>query len=315
MFFPKSQTRRYMSRADTDAFGKKLQELDGMAVKSQHAPPRAMVVRDTDLPYEPRIFVRGNPTQLGPPVPRRFLEVLTPGERLPFQQGSGRLELARAIASSDNPLTARVAVNRYWQIFFGTGLVKTSEDFGSQGELPSHPELLDWLAGEFMQQGWSQKKILKTIVTSATYRQSSRVNPALIERDPYNTLLARGPRVRLSAEMVRDQALTAAGLLSHKMYGPSVQPPRPVLGLSAAFGGSTDWQTSAGSDRYRRGLYTEWRRSLPYPSMDAFDAPSREVCTLNRARTNTPLQALATLNNEVFVEAAQALARRVLKAD
>jgi hypothetical protein len=189
--------------------------------------------------------------------------------------------------------------------------VRTSEEFGSQGELPSHPELLDWLATELVARQWDVKQFLRLLVTSAAYRQSSRVTPELAERDPDNRLLARGPRFRLSAEMVRDQALAAAGLLSHTMYGPSVHPPRPVFGLNAAFGGSTDWQASAGGDRYRRGIYTEWRRSLPYPSMDAFDAPSREVCTIQRSRTNTPLQALVTMNDPVYVEAAQALARRL----
>jgi hypothetical protein len=223
-----------------------------------------------------------------------------------------RMALAKWLIDPENPLTARVIVNRYWEQVFGVGIVRTSEEFGSQGELPSHPELLDWLAVELMESGWDLKQLLRTLVTSAAYRQSSRVTPELAERDPDNRLLARGPRVRLSAEMVRDQALAAAGLLSLNMHGASVHPPRPMLGLSAAFGGSTDWQPSAGGDRYRRGLYTEWRRSLPYPSMDAFDAPSREVCTINRSRTNTPLQALVTMNDPVYVEAAQALARRMV---
>lgn len=205
-----------------------------------------------------------------------------------------------------------MTVNRLWEQLFGRGLVVTTEDFGLQGELPSHPQLLDWLAVEFMESGWDIKHIVKTMVLSATYRQSSDASPDLLARDPDNVLLARGPRFRLSAEAVRDQALFAGGLLSLKMYGPSVYPPRPTLGLRAAFGGSTDWKTSEGENRYRRGLYTFWRRSLPYPSMDAFDAPSREVCTLRRIRTNTPLQALVTLNDPVYVEAAQGLARRVL---
>ncbi len=190
--------------------------------------------------------------------------------------------------------------------------METSEDFGMQGELPSHPELLDWLAIQFMNKGWSRKEFLKLVVTSATYRQSSSVSPELVAMDPKNRLLARGPRFRLSAEMIRDQALAISGLLSSKMHGPSVNPPRPKLGLRAAFGGSTDWETSKGEDKYRRGLYTTWRRSLPYPSMDAFDAPSREVCTVRRIRTNTPLQALVTLNDPVYIEAAQALAGRIL---
>jgi hypothetical protein len=222
-----------------------------------------------------------------------------------------RLALARWLVDENNPLTARVIVNRYWEAIFGVGLVRTSEEFGSQGELPSHPELLDWLATELVAHDWDLKHLLRLLVTSATYRQSSRVTPELLERDPDNRLLARGPRFRLSAEMVRDQALFVSGLLSPKLYGPPAKPPQPALGLSAAFGGRIDWQTSEGDDRYRRGLYTTWRRSNPYPSMAAFDAPNREVCTVRRERTNTPLQSLVTLNDPVYVEAAQALARRI----
>ncbi len=222
-----------------------------------------------------------------------------------------RLTLARWIMDENNPLTARVIANRYWESIFGLGLVQTSEEFGSQGEPPSHPELLDWLATELIRLKWDTKVFVKLLVTSAAYRQSSRVTPELMQRDPANQLLARGPRFRLSAEMVRDQALFVAGLLSDKLYGPPVKPPQPELGVSAAFGGGIDWQTSDGPDRYRRGMYTTWRRSNPYPSMAAFDAPSREVCTIRRDRTNTPLQALVTLNDPVYVEASQALGRRM----
>jgi mono/diheme cytochrome c family protein len=232
----------------------------------------------------------------------------------PLPEGSkpDRLGLAKWLMDKNNPLTARVLVNRYWEQLFGIGIVETSEDFGTQGEPPSHPALLDYLAADLVQQGWDTKQLLKTIVTSATYRQSSAVTPELVERDPQNRLFARGPRFRLPAEMIRDQALAIGGLLSNKQYGPSVRPPRPVLGIRAAFGGSTDWKTSAGEDKYRRGLYTSWRRTTPYPSLTTFDAPSREVCTIRRIRTNTPLQALVTLNDPVFVEAAQALARRMV---
>lgn len=223
-----------------------------------------------------------------------------------------RMTLARWLMDRRNPLTARVIVNRYWEQLFGIGLVETSEDFGTQGESPSHPELLDWLAVEMMENGWDVKKLIRLMVTSATYKQSSSVSEDLLERDPRNRLLARGPRFRLPAEMIRDQALAVSGLLSRKMLGASVRPPQPTLGLRAAFGSSTDWKTSAGEDRYRRGLYTQWRRSAPYPSMAAFDAPTREVCTVRRIRTNTPLQALVTLNDPVYVEAAQALARRMM---
>jgi hypothetical protein len=224
-----------------------------------------------------------------------------------------RLGLARWIVDPANPLTARVAVNRLWQEIFEVGIVETSEEFGTQGEPPSQPELLDWLATEYIRLGWDTKRLLKLIVTSATYRQSSRVSDELARRDPYNRLLARGPRVRLTAEATRDQALAASGLLSPKMYGPPVHPFQPVNGLAAAFGASTDWETSRDEDAHRRALYTKWRRNLPYPSMIAFDVPERAVCSMRRVRTNTPIQALVTLNDPVFVEAAQALARRILR--
>ncbi|MBT4693316.1 MAG: DUF1553 domain-containing protein, partial [Planctomycetaceae bacterium] len=239
----------------------------------------------------------------------------TPATFHPFPEGASRnrLELARWLVAAENPLTGRVVVNRYWEQLFGQGIVSTSEEFGIQGELPTHPQLLDWLAVTFTQDyKWDVKRLLKTIVMSATYRQSAEVTTDHRKIDPFNLYLARGPRFRLSAEMIRDQALSVSGLLSDKMYGPSVRPPRPQLGLKAAFGGSTDWATSDGEDKFRRGLYTQWRRSLPYPSMATFDAPNRNVCTISRGRTNTPLQALVTLNDPVYVETAQSLARRII---
>jgi len=251
---------------------------------------------------------RGNYLDLGPQVSEGVPAVLP---SLPKEAPLNRLTLARWLVDENNPLTARVIVNRFWEQIFGIGIVRTSEEFGAQGEMPSHPEMLDWLATELVRQKWDMKAFLKLLVTSAAYRQSSRVTPELWERDPENRLLARGPRFRLAAEVVRDQALFVSGLLSEKMYGQPVRPPRPSMGLSAAFGGSTDWQTSAGEDKHRRALYTEWRRSNPYPSMLTFDAPNREVCTVRRNRTNTPLQALVTLNDPVYVEAAQALGRRM----
>jgi hypothetical protein len=255
---------------------------------------------------------RGNWQDLGPVVAEGVPAVFPPPE-----VGEGgrldRMMLAKWLVDARNPLTARVVANRLWERLFGIGIVATSEEFGSQGELPSHPELLDWLACELVDRGWDTKAIMRLMVTSAAYRQTSRATPELIARDPENRLVACGPRVRLSAEVIRDQALAAAGLLSRKKGGPSVQPPQPNLGLSAAFGGGIDWKTSDGEDRYRRALYTTWRRSNPYPSMATFDAPSREVCTVRRPRTNTPLQALVTLNDPVYVEAAQALARRMVR--
>ncbi len=257
------------------------------------------------------IQLRGNFMDLGkevtPGVPAAF-------HPLPEGSQPDRLALAKWLIDDNNPLTARVLANRYWDTIFGNGLVRTSEEFGSQGDLPTHPELLDWLATEFVRLKWDTKALLKLIVTSATYRQSSKVTPELLDRDLENYLLARGPRFRLSAEMIRDQALAISGLLSPKMYGPPVKPFQPNLGVSAAFGSGIDWQASAGEDKFRRGLYTTWRRSNPYPSMSAFDAPNREVCTIRRARTNTPLQALVTLNDPVYIEAAQALARTMAKS-
>jgi len=259
-----------------------------------------------------KLQYRGNWQDLGPEVNEGVPAVFATAATSNAEQ-IDRLVLAEWLVDRANPLTARVVVNRLWERFFGIGLVATSEEFGSQGELPSHPELLDWLAVELMERNWDIKAIIRLIVTSSVYRQQSQAPAELIADDPENRLLARGPRVRLTAEEIRDQALSASGLLSSKKGGPSVNPPQPSLGLSAAFGGGIDWQPSTGEDRYRRGLYTTWRRSNPYPSMATFDAPNREVCTVRRPSTNTPLQALVTLNDPVFVEAAQALARRMVQ--
>ncbi len=256
-----------------------------------------------------RLQERGNFMNLGQEVEPGTPEVFPP---LPADRPADRLALAQWLVDEANPLTPRVIANRYWERLFGTGIVATSEEFGSQGELPSHPELLDWLAMELVRLKWDTRALVKLIVMSSTYRQSSRVDPKVYELDPDNRLLARGPRFRMGAEMIRDQALAVAGLLSEKLHGPPVNPPQPTTGLSAAFGSGIDWKTSVGEDRYRRGLYTTWRRSNPYPSMTTFDAPNREVCTLRRGRSNTPLQALVTLNDPVFVEAAQGLARRMM---
>ncbi len=251
---------------------------------------------------------RGNFQDLGDVVTEHVPDALSP---LPKDAPKNRLTLAKWLVDERNPLTARVLANRVWEQIFGLGIVRTPEEFGSQGELPSHPELLDWLATELHRTKWDQKAFVKLLVMTDAYRQSSKVTPALLEADPDNRWLSRGPRVRLTAEMVRDQALAASGLLSSKMYGPSVKPPQPNFGLSAAFGRSMDWTTSPGEDKFRRGLYTEWRRTNPYPSMSTFDAPNRDVCNVRRPRTNTPLQALVTLNDPVYVEASQALARKI----
>jgi hypothetical protein len=267
----------------------------------------------TELPDGKRrvtkIQHRGNFLDVGPVVTEGTPAAFPP---LPAGAARNRLALARWLVDADNPLTARALANRLWEQIFGIGIVATSEDFGAQGELPFHPELLDWLATEFVRLQWNQKAFLKLLVTSAAYRQSALVRPELEQRDPENRLLARGPRFRLSAEMVRDQALAVSGLLCKKLYGPPVRPLQPALGVNAAFGSGIDWQQSTGADSYRRALYTTWRRSNPYPSMATFDAPNREVCTIRRSRTNTPLQALVTLNDPVYVECAQALARKTL---
>jgi hypothetical protein len=257
---------------------------------------------------ETKVQLRGNWQNLG--------DVVTPGvpaafHPFPDKAPKNRLGLAQWLASRENPLTARVTVNRFWESIFGTGLVRTSEEFGSQGELPFHPELLDWLAVDFMEHGWDVKRLLTQLVTSRAYRQESRVTAELQELDPDNRLLARGPRFRASGEILRDQALAVGGILSAKMGGPGVRPMAPNLGLSTAFGRSNDWTVSEGEDRHRRSVYTEVRRNGPYASFATFDAPNREVCTIRRGRTNTPLQAFVTMNDSVFVEAAQALARRL----
>ena len=276
--------------------------------------PTVPVMRelDPDKRRKTHLQIRGNYLDLGsevrPGVPAAF-------HALPEGWEANRLGLAHWLVDEANPLTARVLANRYWEQLFGVGLVETSEEFGSQGSPPSHGKLLDWLAVDLMENGWDLKRLLRQMVSSTAYRQSSKIDSSLLERDPQNRLLARGPRFRISAEMVRDQTLFLSGLLSRKMYGPPVMPPQPEVARKTAFGGKLDWETSVGEDRYRRGLYTFWRRTSPYPSMSAFDAPNREVCSIRRNRTNTPMQALVTLNDPVFVEAAQALGRMTLKRD
>jgi hypothetical protein len=218
----------------------------------------------------------------------------------------------------ENPLTARVAVNRLWKLFFGTGIVGTPADFGAQGEWPSHPLLLDWLAVDFVEHGWDVKYLVRQIVMSATYRQSSATSAELLERDPQNRLLARGPRFRLPAEFVRDNALAVSGLLVPRIGGPSVNPYTPgdlwreVSHYGSSPATAQTFVQDHGEKLYRRSLYTYWKRTAPPPNMMAFDAPNREVCTVARGNTTTPLQALVTLNDPQFVEASRAFAERVL---
>jgi hypothetical protein len=223
-----------------------------------------------------------------------------------------RLGLAKWITSKDNPLVARVTVNRWWSSIMGRGIVSTEEDFGSECDPPTHPKLLDWLATEFMESGWSMKHIHRTIVLSSTYRQSSQVNQAQLEQDPLNKLYSRGPRFRMTAEMIRDNALRISGLLSTKMHGPTVFPPQPD-GLWRQTGrNEPKYDTSMGEDRFRRGIYVIWRRAAPYPSFVNFDGPDRSACHPKRSRTNTPLQALTLLNDEAYVEMALAFAENIL---
>lgn len=275
--------------------------------KQQAVSTTTPILRE-GTPRPTHIHIRGNFLDKG--------EAVTAGLPAVFPQPAkgepmNRLTLAKWLVNPENPLTARVTVNRFWEELFGVGIVETSEEFGIQGDLPSHPELLDWLATEYVRLGWDTKKFLKMIVMSAAYCQSSQSTPEKLQKDSFNRLLSRGPRVRLSAEAVRDQALFVSGLLSPKMHGPPVQPPKPNFGLTAAFGGTTDWQPSAGEDKYRRAVYTRIRRNAPYPSMTTFDAPERTACNIRRIRTNTPLQALVTLNDPVYIESAQALARGI----
>ena len=290
--------------------------------------PSTMVMQEMMQPRETFVLVRGAYDKPGERVSPGVPASLPP---LPSSQPADRLALAKWFVSPDQPLTARVIVNRYWQMCFGTGLVKTSEDFGSQGELPSHPELLDWLAVEFREPSpapvgsgskmpWDIKAIIRLIVTSSTYRQSSIVTPELLAMDPENRLLARGPRFRLHAEFIRDQALAISGLLDKRIGGYSVSPYQPP-GLWEELASREDgdnwtaqkYTQSEGADLYRRTMYTFWKRTSPPPTLSTFDAPDREFCTLRRARTNTPLQALVLMNDPTYVEASRKLAERILR--
>ena len=251
---------------------------------------------------------RGEFTQPTDRVEPGVLSVLNP---LPPGAPANRLSFARWLVSRDQPLTARVVVNRAWAAFFGRGLVKTQEDFGFQGELPSHPALLDWLAVRFMEDGWSMKKLHRLIVLSHTYRQSSSDHPAAAAADPENKWLWRGPRLRLDAEEVRDAALQAAGLLSGKMFGPGVYPPQPASVTTEGTYGALSWPTSTGEDRYRRSLYTFAKRTAPFAFTATFDAPAGDACIVRRDRSNTPLQALSLLNDVTIMAAAAAFGEKL----
>ncbi|MGL6097587.1 MAG: DUF1553 domain-containing protein, partial [Fimbriiglobus sp.] len=271
--------------------------------------PTTMVMKEGP-PRDAFVLLRGQYDHPGEKVTAGLPAALPP---LPPGAPNNRLGLARWIASPENPLTARVWVNRAWEKFFGAGLVRSTENFGTQAEFPSHPELLDWLATEFVRLGWDMKATQKLIVMSAAYRQSARVTPELLTKDPENRLLARGPRFRLTGELVRDQALAVSGLLVPTIGGPSVRPymPEGVWDETSVYGDLRGYKADAGDGRYRRTMYTVWKRTAAPPTMLLFDAPNRELCTVRRSRTNTPLQALALLNEVTYVEAARKLAGRM----
>jgi hypothetical protein len=270
--------------------------------------PTVMVMQERPTPRDTFILLRGAYDRPGDRVSPGVPAVLP---TLPAGSPNNRLGFAKWLVDPSNPLTARVIVNRFWQMYFGVGLVKTVEDFGSQGEWPANLELIDWLATEFIRTGWDVKAMQKMIVMSATYRQSSKLTPELVQRDPENRLLARGPRVRLSAEIIRDQALAVSGLLVEKVGGPSVKPYQPA-GLWKELGGE-DYRQDTGEGLYRRSLYTFWKRAVPPPSMMNFDAAGREACTVRENRTNTPLQALDLMNDPAYVEASRVLAERMMR--
>jgi hypothetical protein len=294
----------------------KLEDLRSQWLKLRREAPTVMVMEELPQPRQTNILLRGAYNAPGEPVDAGVPEALL-GVAWPAGAPRNRLGLAQWLTKPEHPLTSRVVVNRFWQQLFGTGLVKTSENFGLQGEFPSHPELLDWLARDFIDSGWNVKALLRNIVLSDTYRQDASAPADLIARDPENRLLARGPRFRLPAEILRDQALAVAGLLHTQIGGPSVFPYQPDdlykgIVVAADYPG-TKYITSKGTDLYRRSMYTYWKRTVPHPTMTVFDAPDREFCIVRRSTTNTPLQALTLLNDPIFVEAARKLAERAIR--
>jgi len=297
-----------------------LNQREAELAKTAHT---TLVMQERAEPRQTYVHVRGNFLEKGREVTPGMPAIFPP---LPGDEPANRLALARWLVSTNNPLTARVTVNQLWERLFGTGIVKTSDDFGRQGEAPSHPELLDWLASEFVQPSvpdsthpkpWDIKRLLKLMVMSSAYRQSAATDPVRSEKDPYNRLLSRGPRFRMDAEMIRDQSLALSGLLNPEIGGPSVHPVQvPNLWKEIGFLrpeiGMDEWPVSVGPELYRRGLYTFWRRVCTYPTFATFDAPSRDVCVGRRPRTNTPLQALAALNEPTLLEAARVFAQRIM---
>ncbi|HXW04994.1 MAG TPA: DUF1553 domain-containing protein [Vicinamibacterales bacterium] len=304
----------FLTHAAPPALAAQHRELEALLqekTRLERTIPSVMVMAEKEKPRDTFVLLRGDYRNHGEKVQPGVPAMLPP---LPTGAPLNRLTLAQWLVDPAHPLTARVAVNRFWQMHFGQGLVKTQEDFGVQGEPPSHPQLLDWLATEFVRTGWDVKAMQRLILTSATYRQSSKITRELMEADPENRLLARGPRYRLPAEMIRDTALAASGLLNGEIGGPSVLPYQPPgLWEEMAFGegySAQAYEQSQGPDLYRRGMYTFWKRTVPPASLATFDAPDREKCTARRAQTNTPLQALVLLNDPTYVEASRALAER-----
>ncbi|MFM8261676.1 MAG: DUF1553 domain-containing protein, partial [Pirellula sp.] len=290
----------------------RLQEIDKQIQAVKDAVPKLPILRELagSAKRSTRVHKRGSFLDPGDEVSAAVLPLFDVVDARSVGSAVDRLAAARWIVDPGNPLAARVAVNRVWAQLFGRGIVETEEDFGATGALPSHPQLLDWLAIEYRDSlNWSLKKLLRTIVLSNTYQQSYVMDEIRVQKDPRNIWLSRAPHFRLSAEVVRDQALGASGLLSAKRGGPPVMPPQPE-GLWRSTYSGAKWITSQGEDRFRRGLYTFWKRTTPYPSMEIFDATTREVCQIRRISTNTPLQALVTLNDPVYVEASIAMALR-----
>jgi mono/diheme cytochrome c family protein len=303
-------SRPRLGGAIADADKKLLQARQAKAA-FEAAVPQSMVMEEMPKPREAFVLIRGQYDNHGEKVTAGLPGFLPP---LPAGAAMNRLGLAQWLVSPEHPLTARVWVNRAWEGFFGTGIVKTSENMGSQAEFPSHPELLDWMATEFMRRHWDMKAMVRLIVTSATYRQASIDTPRLLQVDPENRLLARGPRFRLGGEVIRDQALAVSGLLKEKIGGPSVRPymPQGIWDETSVYGDLRNYKADQGDGLYRRTLYTIWKRTAAPPTNLLFDSPTREICTVKRSRTNTPLQALAVLNEVTFVEAARKLAERML---
>ncbi len=271
----------------------------------------AMVLKEREKPRKTHIFNGGAFLKPGVEVSPGIPSIL-PALKVKDGANLNRLDLARWLVGKKNPLTSRVTVNRIWQQYFGRALVTTPENFGIQGEKPSHPELLDWLSNEFIRKGWSLKELHRLITGSATYRQSSHVSSEIWDRDPQNILLSRSPRYRVEGEVVRDIALSVSGLIHHQIGGPSTFPPQPP-GITDLSRGNLIWVTASGNNRYRRGMYTFWKRTSPYPPLITFDSPTADKTNIRRDRTNTPLQSLVTLNDDLFVEAAKSLALRVLR--